>query len=241
MSQHDSLRQRTEQHKPKNKKSKDDDKNIYVAAERVMSYLRERFDNNVFSGFELRFEHYIQLSDMINFIKVSSKKHGNGREDFYKYDTIRKIVPDGGVVYLIKNGDYIKYPLVIAEAKHQGTNKERMSEGKAKQATGNAIERLGKNLTAIRAYMHYENITPFVCFGYGCDFAENETTVLTKVHSLNEFYDINKVYVQKRDKYGEYGGYAPVSMFFREEPWSIDEMYDVMKEIAETSFRYWMC
>ena len=38
-----------------------------------------------------------------------------------------------------------KSPLVIAEIKRQGTNKERLQEGKTKQATGNAIERLKNN------------------------------------------------------------------------------------------------
>ena len=33
MSQHDSLRERTEQHKPKNEKSKIDDKEVYQAME----------------------------------------------------------------------------------------------------------------------------------------------------------------------------------------------------------------
>ena len=44
MSQHDSLRERTEQHKPKNEKSKIDDKEVYQAMELVKQYLKSKKD-----------------------------------------------------------------------------------------------------------------------------------------------------------------------------------------------------
>lgn len=236
MKQHESLRTRVEQHKPKNILSKDDDKNIYKAANLVINHLEKRFDiANNFKNYHLEFQKAIKLSEMIQFIK-----NKNIRSEFYSYDDKRFIRPDGGIIYLVDEINNIKYPLVIAEVKHQGTNKERQAEGKSKQATGNAIERLGKNLTAIRTYMHYENITPFVCFGHGCDFVDNERTVLTKLWTLNEFYDINKIYVNKRDNDRDHGGFSPVSMFFREDVWTIEEMFEIMKEIAEYSFRYWL-
>ncbi|MCI5983774.1 MAG: restriction endonuclease [Firmicutes bacterium] len=236
MSQHDLLRTRFEQHKAKNKISKNDDKEIYIAAKRVMDYLEKRFDmEHKYEKYHLEFEKSIKISDMIGFIKQKGF-----RSEFYPYDESRTINPDGGIIYLVDEANNIKYPLVIAEVKHQGTNIDRIKEGKEKQAVGNAIERLGKNLTAIKAYMHYENITPFVCFGHGCDFAENSLTVLSKVWCLNEFYDINRIFVNKRDNDKDHGGFAPVSMYFREEPWTIVEMFDIMKEIAEYSFRYWL-
>lgn len=236
MSQHESLRERFEQHKPKNILSKNDDKEVYAAAEMVMEYLKERFKMATeYENYHLEFARAIKICDMIDFIKKKKV-----RTEFYAYDCTRTIVPDGGIIYLVDEKENIKYPLVIAEVKHQGTNKEREKEGKAKQATGNAIERLGKNLTAIKTYMHYENITPFVCFGHGCDFAENSLTVLSKIWCLNEFYDINKIYVNKKDNDRDHGGFSPVSMFFREEQWATEEMFNIMKEIAEYSFRYWL-
>ncbi len=235
MSQHDSLRNRTLQHKPKNYLSKGDDKNIYLAANRVMNYLDERFDmEKNYPNHHLEFDKSIKISDMVAFLKRRGE-----RTEFYALED-RAIVPDGGIIYLVDDVKHIRYPLVIAEVKHQGTNNERLKEGKRKQATGNAIERLGKNLTAIKTYMHYENITPFVCFGHGCDFAPDSKTVLNKVWCLNEFYDINKTYVNKRDNDKEHGGFAPVSMYFREPEWTEDEMFNIMKEIAEYAFRYWL-
>ena len=46
MTQHDSLRNRVAQHKPKNIKSKIDDKDIYVAMGNVKNYLEKRFEIN---------------------------------------------------------------------------------------------------------------------------------------------------------------------------------------------------
>ena len=238
MGQHDSLRERVEQHRPKNSKSKKDDKDVYKSMEMVMEYLinKKEFLSYFANGYNLEFSHQIEVEYMINFIK----RKGVRRE--FNYDFIdRTIIPDGGILYLVKDNE--KMPLVIAEIKRQGTNKERIQEGKSKQATGNAIERLGKNLIGIRTMMNYEEITPFVCFGWGCDFAldtEETGTVLSKVVMMNEFYNLNQIYVYKKEGNANVNSFSPVSMYFREEPWSIEEMFDIMKEIAETSIRYYL-
>lgn len=240
MNQHDSLRERVEQHKPKNTKSKLDDKDVYKAMELVKKYLKDKreFQDFFNTNWELSFSSEIEIKYMIDFIKRKKIRH-----DFC-YDCIeRKIVPDGGILYLVNKKTNEKLPLVIAEIKRQGTNKERIKEGKSKQATGNAIERLGKNLTGIKAMMNYEDITPFVCFGWGCDFAvdtDETLTVRSKIIVMNEFYQLNKIYVFKKDGTSDANSFAPVSMFFREDRWSVQEMFDIMKEIAETSFRYYL-
>ena len=56
MSQHDSLRERVEQHKPKNTKSKLDDKDVYKAMELVQKYLKDKkeFQNFFNTNWELR-------------------------------------------------------------------------------------------------------------------------------------------------------------------------------------------
>ena len=240
MSQHDSLRDRKEQHKPKNSKSKIDDKDIYKSMNLVQKYLKEKveFESFFSSDYELEFRHEIEVSYMIDFIKRKAS-----RAEFNNEFADRTIVPDGGILYLVRKSSNEKFPLVIAEIKRQGTNKERIAEGKSKQATGNAIEWLGKNLIGIRTMMNYEKITPFVCFGWGCDFAENSTetgTVRSKIVMMNQFYNLNQIYVFKKDGDANHNDFAPVSMFFREERWSVGEMFDKMKEIAETAIRYYV-
>lgn len=236
MSQSDDLRRRIAQHKPKNEKSKLDDKAVYRAMENVILYLRERFDfEKEYSVYELIFEKTLRVEDMLAHIK----RRGNRME--FDYDYIdREIVPDGGVLFLMRRESGEKLPLLFAEIKHQGTNDAREKEGKNRQAVGNAIERLGKNLTGIRAMMNQDKVTPFVCFGWGCDFAPEEKTVLSKVSMLNEFYPLNRTYVFKRDGSADHNAYAPVSMYFRERVWTVEEMTAIMKEIAETTFRYYV-
>ncbi|QSH98926.1 restriction endonuclease [Treponema phagedenis] len=230
-----SLRNRTEQHKAKNTKSKNDDKNIYKAMKKVIEYLKERFKNEAnFSGYDIIFERTIEIQYMIDFIKMK-----NVRQEFDIQFIDRTIVPDGGILFLVKEDSY-KKPILISEIKRQGTNDERLKEGKEKQATGNAIERLGKNLTGIKAMMNHEKITPFICFGWGCDFDEREKTVLSKVSMLNEFYPLNRIYIFKRDGSSDYNYFSPVSMFFRNDEWTVEEMFSIMKEVAETALRYYI-
>ena len=70
-------------------------------------------------------------------------------------------------------------------------------------------------------------------------FQGGTTTVRAKIYVLNDFYNLNKVIVFKKDPQLENGKYSPVSMMFRYKPWTVDDMYEHMKEIAETSFRYY--
>lgn len=236
MSRSDQLRQQIEQHKPKNQKSKQDDKAIHEAMRMVIAYLFNRFEfNKQFPDYEITFERDLSVEYMICFLQ----RH-KIREEFDQTYFGRSIVPDGGVLFLKKKSDDTKKPLLISEIKRQGTNDLRAKEGKDKQATGNAIERLGKNLTGIKTMMNYEKITPFVCFGWGCDFSAESKTVLAKVSMLNEFYPLNRTYVFKRDGTSDFKSFSPVSMYFREEAWTVDEMFHIMKEIAETSLRYYL-
>lgn len=232
--QHELLRERINQHKPKNDKSKVDDKRIYEAMLNVIKYLKVRFAGQI-DDYEITFEKKIKIEYMINYIKDKGIRY----EFDFDYND-RTIVPDGGILFLENKKNNTKKPLLISEIKRQGTNNQRVEEGMQKQATGNAIERLGKNLTGIKAMMNHEKITPFVCFGWGCDFASSEKTVLSKVIVLNEFYPFNKTYVFKKDGDSNYNYYSPVSMYFREEIWTVEEMFEIMKEIAETSLRYYI-
>ena len=236
MPQHELLRTRTEQHKAKNSKSKIDDKDIYRAMEMVTEYLEHRFDfENTYKNYSIVFEKELTVGEMITYL---SQKNLRFEFDFNYED--RCIKPDGGILFLQSTEWNIRKPLIFAEIKRQGTNDSRAMEGKKRQAVGNAIERLGKNLTGIKAMMNYERITPFVCFGWGCDFSPSEKTVMSKISMLNEFYPINRTYVFKKDGSSDLNDFSPVSMYFREERWSTDEMFEIMKEIAETSFRYYV-
>lgn len=142
--------------------------------------------------------------------------------------------PDGGILYISNiHGD--KKPILIAEVKNQGTNDLRKAEGKPKQSKGNAIERLGKNVIGFRTAMLSESIVPFVCFGYGCDFADG-SSILDRVTTIAMFGPLNQVNVINQ---GDAGFFNRGSFFFREKPWTVKEMSDVMLEIASKSIYYY--
>ena len=145
------------------------------------------------------------------------------------------ILPDAGILSIESNReDALTYPILIAEVKNQGTNDQREREGKARQSRGNAIERLGKNLIGLRTALMRESIFPFVCFGYGCDF-EDGSSILDRVSMMAMFGRLNETYLHNE----EGGKFNRGSFYFREERWSVDEMADVMKDIAERSILYY--
>ena len=224
MSRSDELRQRSEQHKPKNTLSKGDDKKVAVVMDEVVQYLNDRFKLDDL-GYYLEYVKSIKLSELIGIIKSYDKR--TEFASLTKVDSYMK--PDGGVL-LLRRKDHAAYRRIAlaVEMKHQGTNDKRILEGKGKQAQGNAIERLGKNLIGVRATLQYEKVTPFVCFGWGVDFAPG-SSIRDRVITMNEFYPLNRIFIHKRE------GYSPVSMFFREKEWGDRELFEVMKEIAEAS------
>jgi type II restriction enzyme len=206
------LRENKNQHRVKNKQSKVADKEIFLAMADTKNYLEVRFKKLLEErGLVIKYEKNLSFDTMINLIKIK-----NIRNVFDENFSTRTIKPDGGVLILRKENDQKYYKVVIiAETKHQGTNDLRLKEGLKKQAQGNAIERLGKNLTGIRAMFNHERIIPFVCFGSGHDFEEKQGFVMSKISMLNEFYYLNRIYVSKVDGTSNLNYFSPVSMYFR--------------------------
>ncbi|WP_227807169.1 EcoRI family type II restriction endonuclease [Mulberry dwarf phytoplasma] len=234
------LRKNKKQHKPKNIKSKKDDKLIYDAMLDVKEYLEDRFQNEFANNqFYITHEKQISIGFMKKIIlqkKIINHKHFDATHDFDD----RNIQPDGGVLLLKSYSNHeICKVLLISEVKRQGTNDQLKLEGKPQQSRGNAVERLGKNLTAVKTMFMHEKITPFVCFGWGCDFDHKDTFVDAKIFILNEFFNLNKIFVFKKYGDSQHNYFSPVSMYFRVKSWQRKEMYDILKEVAETAFRYY--
>lgn len=152
---------------------------------------------------------------------------------FYNFES-SAMRPDGGILSLLGK-DGASFPVLIAEVKNQGTNDIRAQEGLAKQSKGNAVERLGKNVIGFRTAMLSEAIMPFVCFGYGCDFA-GDSSILDRVVTIAMFGPLNRISVVNE---GENGVFNRGSFFFRENRWTTVEMADIMGEIAERSIYYY--
>jgi len=133
---------------------------------KALRQVEERLDRKFASKISLAHEKQWYLKDI-----VAELRHSYPDTTFHYHFDSSSIRPDGGILHIRgKAGDKFMYPVLIAEVKNQGTNDLRAEEGLPKQAKGNAIERLGKNLIGLRAALMREAIFPFVCFGYGCDF-----------------------------------------------------------------------
>jgi len=143
------------------------------------------------------------------------------------------ISPDGGSLFVEWNG--VKYPILISEAKKQGTNDERYKEGLKKQGMGNGIERAPKNALEIWSYCKKYDFNPYVIFCCGCDFYDTS--------SINDRLDVMTQYEPRGFNYslfkkdGEHQNMVSIyikSHHYKEEPnfWTVGEIYEIMKEIA---------
>ena len=207
--------------------SKKQESDVIQALLWAVKYLREAFGKKI----ALFHEKQWYLRDIVGDLRLVFPD-----VDFHYHFQRSSIKPDGGILFIKSREDEgIVYPILIAEVKNQGTNDLRQREGLPRQAKGNAIERLGKNLIGLRTALMRESIFPFVCFGYGCDFAP-DSSILDRVTTMAMFGRLNETYLHNQ----EAGRFNRGSFYFRREKWAVQEMYDVMKDIAERSILYYL-
>ena len=210
-----------------NTTAKSQETDLIVALSNVAKYLDEKFQS-------IKFVHDKSwyLRDIVRELQYS---HSGGGVNFHYHSDTSFIRPDGGFLYIRgKQGDNLVFPILISEVKNQGTNDLRAKEGLGRQARGNAIERLGKNLIGLRTALMRESIFPFVCFGYGCDFEEG-SSVLDRVSTMAMFGELNKTHLHNLED----GKFNRGSFYFRERQWTVAEMTTIMKDIAERSILYY--
>ena len=209
-----------------NATSKQQETALVQALKRTASHLDSKF-----ASVEFYHEKSWKLAGIVRELAAT-----HAEVDFHHHFDDTSIQPDGGFVCLkAKEGDSLTFPVLISEVKNQGTNDQRKKEGLPRQARGNAIERLGKNVIGLRAALMRESIFPFVCFGYGCDF-EEDSSILDRVTTIAMFGKLNKTYLHNA---GTDGRFNRGSFYFRPEKWHVAEMLEIMKDIAERSVLYY--
>lgn len=207
-----------------NNTSKLEDKQITLVVKAVCEQIRKTYQ------VQLEICKSVLLSEVVKSLKKQYPNVG-----FADPEVGRSFMsPDGGIVYLISKGGE-KYPLLISEVKNQGTNDKRKTAGLKKQPKGNAIERLGKNVIGLRAYMSGEDIFPFVCFGDGCDF-EAGSSILDRVLTIAMFGELNQDHTENQ---GPNGIFNRGSYYFREECWTPEEMHKILLNVAQKSLNYY--
>ena len=139
--------------------------------------------------------------------------------DFVPESSNPFISPDGGIIKA--NGE----PVLISEAKKQGTNNRRISEGLTRQACGNAIERACKNHNELKAYMFNKSYFPYLLFAYGSDFELN-SSIRSRLHSMTMYKPYNQLYIINDQ-------YQRASIFIQPEPFSDQFIIDKCLEEVE--------
>lgn len=204
-----------------NQISSKQEKMLLNAIERVRVSLLKRFPS-----IRLEWEQRLFLVDVIKALKVSFPN-----VSFASPMESSSVKPDGGFLYMVdKRGK--RFPVLITEKKNQGTNDLRAQEGKKKQAKGNAIERLGKNVIGLRAALLNENIFPFICFGDGCDFEEG-SSILDRVITIAMFGKLNVIHLHNTPPFNR------GSFYFRDKQWTEQEMFELSEQIAVFSVFYY--
>lgn len=182
-----------------------------------------------FPGIRLAHESQVFLHEVTALLKKSFPGL-----DFHFYHKTSSMRPDGGILYLLDKRSN-RFPILIAEKKNQGTNDLRAEEGKQKQAKGNAIERLGKNVIGFRTALLNESIFPFICFGDGCDFSD-DSSILDRVVTIAMFGKLNVEYLHNSGPNREFNR---GSFFFRQAEWTGEEMLNICFPVAQKSVWYY--
>ena len=208
-----------------NRISKKQESALMLAVRRIKEVLAH--DNK---GISLHWIDKWELCDVIKQLKLEYPD-----VDFCNCSSTSSMKPDGGVLSIV-DCDGNLFPILISEKKNQGTNDIRASEGKPKQAKGNAIERLGKNVIGLRVALMHESIFPFVCFGDGCDFAE-DSSIVDRVKTIAMFGELNEQHLHNE---GPNGVFNRGTYYFRVKEWTEDEMFELSLDIAKRSLLYYL-
>lgn len=144
-----------------------------------------------------------------------------GKPDWVPCSKAPFIKPDGGVLYAKINGK--SYPILVSEAKKQGTNDKLIADGKKKQAKGNAIERAVKNHCELKLYFRPFDFYAYVIFASGCDFTK-DSSINDRLDSMTEYRPRNQEYIFDPNKLA--------TVWIREKSWTSAEILDKIKSAS---------
>lgn len=214
---------------PKNKESKDQDAKIMDVSYRVLAQVKKQYPGYFF-GVDKKFKLHMLASLIDTDVDVSDSS-------FFK--------PDGGLLWIKIWGR--KHYFLFPEQKRQGTNDKRLKEGKKKQQTGNATERIADKLCVARLLFGDDDVFPFVAFIQGCDFYEPESLIPDRLKRIFNFIKPNVIHYNwiKLQNHNSVGGsYFMRGHSMNDEPGTSDfteeEMYEIMIKIATHSIDYYI-
>ena len=227
-----------------NKEAKTHDKKTGESAKYVFKLLDVAFPSQQF-----RHRFKIPKSEINQKLSEINPKLG-----VIQFVTTSSVKPDGGVIE-VKDVNGRWRPILISEAKKQGTNVERIKEGLGKQSQGNAIERTHKNIAELKNYMLSESYFPYVVFMHGSDlttdtlfvpepdgsvFELHPTSIPDRLTAANYGLPVNMPYCRNIFATRSDGSMIMLqiaSLYMRNDPWTQEEMAEAMIEIAQEALK----
>jgi type II restriction enzyme len=227
------------------------DNSVKLASEKVLKRIQAEYP-------KFKFRLRVSISKQEINAKLNSIDSRLGNTLFVKDS---KIKPDGGVIEVQdKSGEW--RIILVSEAKFQGKDVENIQSGvlvgKKKDqelmVAGNAIERVYKNINEVRNLMLDESYFPYVVFLQGSNFATEPVQIfrpdgsfveirhdsgamnrIDRVTAANYCMKINQNYCKNI-----FVGHKNISImlqaasiYARCETWSMQEMEDIMFEVAQ--------
>ena len=165
----------------------------------------------------------------------------NPQEPYYSEVENSFISPDGGVLFVKYKGK--EYPILISEAKKQGTLffnedgtlRENLTQKQTdlalsgkEQGRGNAIERAFKNIDEFRLFCEDLNYFPYVLFACGKDF-ECGSSILDRLDAMTRYEPRNITYVADLPQ--------KVTIYVQKDYFTANEMFDKIYDVAKTSLK----
>ena len=220
----------------------------FGGGKKINQDVAKRHDSNTKEAQQLVFDNLKELfpTDCIRLIRELKKSEINQKlHDFnpqfgtFQFNPNSSIRPDGGIIE-IKDDDGNWRVVLVSEAKRQGTNIHRLMEGKEKQSSGNAIERMYKNIQEMKNYMISESYFPYLIFAFGADFTleslvidVNGTQVSFEPTSIPDRTTAATLGQELNTNYIRCVGTEKItSVHMRLEPWSRGEMFERMWDAA---------
>lgn len=195
-----------------NEKAKSHEKSVVSVANEIFKIMSEKYP-----------EYTFKMKKTLTKMEIAKEL---GRKNYKPENENSFVKPDGGILCVkIKNK---LYPILISEAKKQGTNDERLLEGKNEQSKGNAIERAHKNYNEfLLCYCSKLSYLPYIMFAHGCDFHKGS--------SINDRLDAMTLYLPRNQLY--IGKEKVANIFLQIKPFDENFMFDKMLAVAETSLQ----
>lgn len=235
--------------------------------QRSMSHLREiHKGSSIAGGICQKSEGTLSLAieDLKVFCKELIEKHGGTfywkkvlkGSELFETNKNCSISPDGGLFYMTLESR--TYCFLIVEDKCQGTNDTRFVRKLPKQASGNAIERVFKNLNASWHLFKDLPVSPYLVFVSGCDFHSTET-IIDRIGPMSNFgkkplvwektseniFNVDEMKEKiniKKNMNREFATFCVKTHKYNEFPngstmWLREERLTIMKHIAEQSIK----